>query len=140
MMRPVTLAEVANRLRRGEPIEKALAEFLDAFYSAKDCDSAYAMLVDEPADAADAKSDALLAAVAEYLAIQFTGKRAPKWASHPKRILAEPFFTSQSQAPAMKAWLVHNSPAEFKSHNIFTEPRPLRRKLSGRTAWVSKVE
>ena len=139
-MRPATLAEAASRLRRGEPIEKALAEFLDAFYSARDSDSANAMLIDEPEETGDAKSDALLGAVADYLAIQFTGKRPPKWASQPKRILAEPLFTSQSQAPAMKAWLVHNSPAEFKSHNIFTESHPLRRKLTDRVSWVGKTE
>jgi hypothetical protein len=137
MMRPATLAEVADRLRRGEAIEKALAEFLDEFYSANDSDSAYGMLVDEPPDTNDVRFDALLAAVAEYLAIQYVRNRAPKWVSHPKRILREPFFTSTSNAPAMKEWLVHSSPAEFKSHNIFTESRPLRRKLSDRVTWVS---
>ena len=35
----------------------------------------------------------------------------------------------------MKEFLVHSSPAEFKRHNIFTESRPLRRKLSERVAW-----
>ena len=43
-MRPATLAEVANRLKSGETLEKASAEFLDAFYSAPDRDRAYAML------------------------------------------------------------------------------------------------
>jgi hypothetical protein len=137
-MRPATLVEVADRFRRGEAIGKSLAEFLDAFYSTGDRDSAYAMLVDEPPDTNDVKSDALLAAVAEYLAIQYTRKTPPKWVSQPKRILREPFFTSPSDAPAMKEWLVHSSPAEFKSHNIFTEPRPLRRKLSGQVKWMSK--
>jgi len=95
------------------------------------------MLVDEPPETDDVRLDALLAAVAEYLAVQYSRNRAPKWVFHPKRILKEPFFTSPSNAPAMKEWLVHSSPAEFKSHNIFTESRPLRRKLSGRVAWMS---
>jgi len=139
-MRPATLAEAASRLRRGEPIEKALAEFLDAFYSAKGDDSAYAMLIDEPGETGDARSDPLMGAVADYLAIQFTGKRPPKWTSHARRVLAEPLFTSQSQAPATKVWLVHNSPAELKGHNIFTESHPLRRKLTGRVSWAGKTE
>jgi len=129
---------VANRLRRGEGIERALAEFLDEFYSADDSDRAYQMLVDEPPETNDLRFDALLAAVAEYLAMQYSKNRAPKWVSHPKRILREPLFTSPSDAPAMKEWLVHSSPAEFKSHNIFTESRPLRRKLSDRVTWMSR--
>jgi hypothetical protein len=127
-------------LSRGEAIEKALAEFLDEFYSARDGDLAYKMLAEEPPDTGDVRSDALLAAVAEYLAIQYVQSKAPNWVRHPKRVLKEPFLTSTSTAPAMKEWLVHSSPAEFKSHNIFTEPRPLRRKLSDRVAWVSKSQ
>jgi hypothetical protein len=135
-MRPATLVEVADRLSRGETIEKALAEFLDEFYSASDGDVAYKMLAQEPPDTGDLKFDALLAAVAEYLAIQYVQSKPPNWVSHPKKVLKEPLFTSTSTAPAMKEWFVHSSPAEFKSHNIFTEPRPLRRKLSDRVAWV----
>lgn len=86
-MRPATLAEVADRSRRGEEIERTLAEFLDEFYSAGDSDSAYQMLVEEPPETDDVKLDALLAAVAEYLALQYSRNRAPKWVFHPKRIL-----------------------------------------------------
>ncbi|MGA2127822.1 MAG: hypothetical protein ABSG76_16920 [Xanthobacteraceae bacterium] len=128
---------MADRSRRGEEIERTVAECLDEFYSAGDSDSAYQMLVEEPPETDDVKLDALLAAVAEYLALQYSRNRAPKWVFHPKRILKEPLFTTSSNAPAMKEWLVHSSPAEFKSHNIFTESRPLRRKLSGRVPWMS---
>jgi len=64
-MRPATLAAVADRLSRGEAIEKALAEFLDEFYAANDRDSAYRMLVDEPPDTGDVRFDALLAVPSE---------------------------------------------------------------------------
>jgi len=93
----------------------------------------YAMLIDEPGETGDARSDPLMGAVADYLAIQFTGKRPPKWTSHARRVLAEPLFTSQSQAPATKVWLVHNSPAELKGHNIFTESHPLSPKIDGQS-------
>ncbi len=136
-MRPATFAEVAERLRQGEPSAKAFAEFLDEFYGARDRDAAQARIVDEPAPMGDPIADALLAAVADYLATQFTRRRPPDWTSHPSRILAEPHFTTVSDAPEMKAWLVHSSPAEFKRHNIFTESRPLRRKMSERVAWAT---
>jgi hypothetical protein len=139
-MRPATLVEVADRLRRGVAVEKAVSEFLDEFYSAESSDSAYRMLGDEPPDTNNARFDALLAAVAEYLSNQYVRKPAPNWVSHPKRILAEPYFTSTSQAPEMQEWLIHSSPAEFKNHNIFTESRPLRRKLSDRVAWMPRSE
>jgi len=138
-MRPATLAEVAERLRRGETNAATLAEFLDDFYSAKDRDEAFAMLAEEPAIGENAIHDALLAAIADYLAVQYVGRGAPRWTSHTDRILAEPHFTTSSDAPEMKAWLAHNSPAEFKRHNIFTEPRPLRRKLSERVAWAPRA-
>src|ERR1700685_3239548 len=92
MMRPSTLVEVADRLRRGAAIEKTLSEFLDQFYSAKNSDSAYRMLGDEPPDTNNTTFDALLAAVAEYLSNQYVRRVAPKWVRDPKRVLAEPFF------------------------------------------------
>ena len=46
-MRPNTLSETATRINRGEPLEQALSEFLDAFYSAADADSRLEMLRDD---------------------------------------------------------------------------------------------
>lgn len=43
------------------------------------------------------------------------------------RRLDEPWFTTPAPDPAMIEYLVHSSPAEFRSRNIFTEERPLRR-------------
>ena len=136
-MRPATLAEVAERLRAGEPAAKAYAEFLDDFYRAPDRAAAASKLNEEPAPTGDAIADAMLAAVADYLSVQFTRAPPPDWTSSQRRILAEPHFTTVSNAPEMKEWLVFSSPAEFKRHNIFTESRPLRRKMSERVAWAS---
>ena len=65
--------------------------------------------------------------MAEYLAKQHRLDRVPKWVSDPCRRLDEPWFTTSSSEPAMKEYLAFTSPAEFRSRNIFTEERPLRR-------------
>ena len=136
-MRPNTLVAVSERIEAGEDPEKALAEFLDEFYSAREAHAAYRMIAAEPQELNDVRLDALLAAVADYLCLQFVQRPPPPWTSHPKRVLAEPFFTVKTASPGMREWLVHNSPAEFKAHNIFTEARPLRRKMSGRVAFAA---
>ena len=139
-MRPDTLGEVAARLNRGETLVKAMAEFLDEFYGAKDAASARDMLSEEPAMTGNPRHDALLAAVADYLSIQFTPFPPPAWARSPDRVLEEPWFTTTSDAPEMKEFLAHSSPAEFKQHNIFTESRPLRRKMTDRLSWNIRGE
>ena len=134
-MRPDTLAEVAARLNAGETLVKAMAEFLDAFYAASDARSARDMLTAPPPATGDPRHDAPLGAVADYLSIQFTPFPPPAWARSPDRVLKDPWFTTTSEAPEMKEFLAHSSPAEFKQHNIFTESRPLRRKMTDRVAW-----
>jgi len=139
-MRPDTLVEVAERLNRGKTLVKAMAEFLDTFYGAKDARSARDMLSEEPSMTGNARHDALLGAVADYLSIQFTPFPPPAWARSPDRVLEDPWFTTTSDAPEMKEFLAHSSPAEFKQHNIFTESRPLRRKMTDRLAWSIRGE
>jgi hypothetical protein len=41
------------------------------------------------------------------------------------------WHTTSSDADAMREYLTFASPAEFRSRNIFTEERPLRRARSG---------
>jgi len=126
------LSEAVDRVVAGEPLEKAFSEFLDTFYaSAADTPEArFAILKDEPVMSGDAKLDALAAAVAEYLAKQ-NFLRVPAWIADQRQVLKEPWFTTPSDDPGMREWLVFSSPAEFRNHNIFTEDRPLRRKGGG---------
>jgi len=126
-MRPNTLAEAVDRIRAREPRDVALAEFVDTFLSAPDAASRYASIEEEPQVTNDLRLDALVAAMAEYLAKQYRIGRAPKWAYGARRRLDEPWFTTSSSEPAMKEYLAFASPAEFRSRNIFTEERPLRR-------------
>lgn len=126
-MRPSTLAEAIERVRAGEPQDVALAEFVDTFLSAADADARYASIESEPERMDDPRLNALAGAIAEYLAKQYRLDRVPKWVSGPCRRLDEPWFTTSSTEPAMKEYLAFASPAEFRSRNIFTEERPLRR-------------
>jgi hypothetical protein len=126
-MRPNTLAEAVERVTAGEPRDVVLAEFVDSFLLAPDADAKYAQIEHEPARTGDARLDALVGAMAEYLAKQYRLHRVPKWVSGSCRRLDEPWFTTASDEPAMKEYLAFASPAEFRSRNIFTEERPLRR-------------
>jgi hypothetical protein len=105
----------------------ALAEFLDSFYSAAQQADKMAMLEAEPRMSGDARLDALLGAIAEYLAKQHRLPHVPAWVGGADRVLAEPWFTSVDDSDGMREYLALMSPAEFIHHNIFTEPQPLRR-------------
>src|SRR3546814_20262940 len=85
------------------------------------------MLEDAPPLTGQARLDALLGAIAEYLAKQYELDPIPAWVSQPERVLRDPWFTTTLDAPGIKEFLAYSSPAEFKHRNIFTEARPLRR-------------
>jgi hypothetical protein len=126
-MRPATLAQTAERVASGHPLDKALPEFLDEFYLAATPDLQAAKLMDEPPLTGDARADGLLGAVAEYLAHQFNLPRVPAWAYSPVRYLDHAWHASSIADDGMREYLTFASPAEFASRNIFTEERPLRR-------------
>lgn len=126
-MRPNTLAEAVDRIRAGAPQDATLAEFLDAFDLAGNSSDQYETIEDEPVLTQDDRLDALVGAIAEYLAKQRRLGRVPAWVGDPARRLAEPWFTASSPSDAMREYLTFASPAEFASRNIFTEERPLRR-------------
>src|SRR6266704_1773707 len=126
-MRPNTLAEAVERITAGSAQYVELAEFVDAFDLAKTDGDRYASIKREPSLTGDVRLDALVGAMAEYLAKQRRLGRVPQWASGPARRLASPWFTTASPSDAMREYLTFSSPAEFASRNIFTEERPLRR-------------
>ncbi len=125
-MRPNTLSEAYTRIIAGEPREKAFAEFLDTFYTLPDTARQGEALTDEPPLTGDARLDALAGAAAAYLAKKYRAD-VPAWVSKPPRYLRDPWFTTESPGPGINEFLWHHSPAEFRSRNIFTEGRPLRR-------------
>jgi hypothetical protein len=126
-MRPNTLAEAIERIQAGSPRDVVLAEFVDTFDLANTDNEKFATIEPEPKLTGDARLDALVGAIAEYLAKQRRLGRVPHWACDPARRLDEPWFTTASPSPAMREYLTFSSPGEFSSRNIFTEERPLRR-------------
>src|SRR5207237_10392338 len=111
----------------GSPRDSVLAEFVDEFDLAKTDEDRYASIEDEPRLTGDDRLDALVGAIAEYLAKQRRLGRVPPWTGNPARRLTTPWFTATSPTDAMREYLTFSSPAEFASRNIFTEERPLRR-------------
>jgi hypothetical protein len=126
-MRPDTLAEAVARIQAGSAQDLVLAEFVDTFDLAKTDLDRYESIEREPTLTGDDRLDALVGAIAEYLAKQRRLGRVPQWVSSPKRRLSSPWFTTASPTDAMREYLTFSSPAEFASRNIFTEERPLRR-------------
>jgi hypothetical protein len=126
-MRPNTLAEAVQTIRAGSARETVLAEFVDNFDSAVTDQDRYASIEEEPELTGDDQFDALVGAIAEYLAKQRRLGRVPHWVCDPARRLEKPWFTVTSPSDSMREYLTFSSPAEFASRNIFTEERPLRR-------------
>jgi hypothetical protein len=126
-MRPSTLAEAVETIRAGSPRDVILAEFVDTFDLAKSDGDRYASIECEPKLTGDSRLDALVGAIAEYLAKQRRLGRVPHWVCDPARRLDRPWFTAANPSDAMREYLTFSSPAEFASRNIFTEERPLRR-------------
>jgi hypothetical protein len=133
-MHPNTLAEAVERIQAGSVQDIVLAEFVDRFDSATTDDERYASIEREPKLTGDVRLDALVGAIAEYLAKQRRLGRVPHWVSDPARRLTNPWFTTPSPSDAMREYLTFASPAEFASRNIFTEERPLRRARGPHTA------
>jgi hypothetical protein len=131
-MRPTILAEAYERMVAGDEHGHALPEFLDTFYLTKTPEGRLDTLMAEPPLTGDAHLDALAGAAAEYLARQYRLPSIPAWAFEPVRYLDRPWHTSSFESAAMHEYLTFASPAEFRSRNIFTEERPLRRARSGR--------
>ena len=126
-MRPATLAEAIERIVDGTPQEKALPEFLDTFYLAPTAEQQLAVIAERPAETGDRHLDAFVGAAAEYLARQYQLPSIPEWVFEPRRYLDRAWHVSQLDDPGMREYLAFASPAEFRSRNIFTEERPLRR-------------
>ena len=104
-----------------------LAGFVDTFDRAKTKEARYASIEQEPKLTGDSRLDALVGAIAEYLAKQRRLGRVPHLVCDPARRLDNPWFTVTDPSDAMREYLTFSSPAEFASRNIFTEERPLRR-------------
>lgn len=125
-MIPKTLAQVAELAAQGESFDFCLRNFLDGFYAKPDA----AALETEPRPLAGINprlgriEDAYLAATAEWLAWKFD-LPPPRWAFGETRSLPRPWFASS--LAALRAVLLIESPAPFRSRNLFVSENALSR-------------
>ena len=125
-MRPKTLAEVARLAASGDSFDRCLANFLDDFYAHPDAlalappPELLAPLLGEPGRV----QDAYLAATAEQLAGTH-GLPTPSWVAAAERRLHRPWFASP--LAALRAVLLLESPAAFRSRNLFISENALSR-------------
>ena len=125
-MIPKTLAEVAELAAEGESFDLCLRNFLDGFYAKPD---AAALQAEPPALASKILElgkieDAYLAATAEWLSWRYDFP-PPAWAFAPSRSLHRPWFASTLEA--LRAVLLWESPAPFRSRNLFVSENALSR-------------
>ncbi len=125
-MRPATLAEACRRYRAGEPWDKALGDFLQAFYALETALARSAMLTEEPPPLG-AERDALVGGIAEYLFKRWSPETAPPWIGDRHRYLGMPWHPGANGNPALIEYLSFASPSEFKSRNVMVDEQPLRR-------------
>ena len=125
-MRPKTLAEVAQLTVRGESFDRCLANFLDEFYPAPNAKALSDMpdLLAPDLGRLGRVQDAYLAATAEELARthQFP---IPAWTVAAARKLHQPWFASP--LAALRTVLLLESPAAFRSRNLFISENALTR-------------
>ncbi|MCL4790088.1 MAG: hypothetical protein KJ070_25450 [Verrucomicrobia bacterium] len=125
-MIPKTLAEVAVLAARGESFDLCLRNFLDSFYANPTAEA----LQIEPLQLGGRVprhgeiEDAYLAATAEWLASRYD-LPLPAWALAPWRSLRRPWFASALSA--LRAVLLHESPAPFRARNLFVSENALSR-------------
>jgi hypothetical protein len=125
-MRPKTLAEVAQLAAGGDSFDRCLASFLDEFYAAPDAaalSAAPELLAPKLGEPGQVR-DAYLAATAEQLACDY-GFCLPAWVGGDDRKLHRPWFASP--LAALRAVLLLESPAAFRSRNLFISQNALTR-------------
>jgi hypothetical protein len=125
-MRPKTLAEVARLARGGDSFDRCVANFLDEFKLAPSAQALWPepeLLAPTLGDRGRVQ-DAYLAAVAEHLACA-QGFPVPEWAAADERKLHRPWFASG--LAALRAVLLLESPAAFRSRNLFVSENALTR-------------
>jgi hypothetical protein len=119
-----SLSGVADRANLGEDFFTAVRELLDEVAVLPRPDLVQRALVEAPAPTGDARHDAYLAALAEYLAMGHSVER-PSWCSRPERFLDRFWFVSDTKG--FRALAVAESPAPFRRRGIFIAAGSLHR-------------
>ena len=121
--RTVTISLAADRIVRGEPTLHAIRDFLDGAGRAE-AEMLMQLVEQEPRPTGEARADALLGAVAEYLAVRH-GFPCPRWAQAPERFLDRFWFVSDVRG--FRAVAIAQTPVSLKRRGIFWPERSLQR-------------
>jgi hypothetical protein len=119
---PMTLAELSGRLARTADAKvrwKLVWEFLEE-YRWEQAGAQPSLLQEEPAPVGDDRWDALLAALAEYLAARLD-LAPPPWAE--SRVSRRPWFPAELQIQRAEALVW--APAAFRKHGVYLLVRDL---------------
>jgi hypothetical protein len=119
-----SLAGVAERVRAGEDLHFAVRELLDEFALLPRDDLRRAAIDRRPAPTGDARADAFLGALAEYLAAN-AGLERPGWSIEQGRFLQRFWFVSP--VAGFRALAIVESPAAFRRRGIFIARGALER-------------
>lgn len=120
---PETLLRAAQRIADGADRRAAVADFLDDLRFARGPDDIARRIEAEPPHV-DARTDALLAAVAEHVALH-SGVSVPEWARRPGRFLDH--FWWPATTVSLRARALVESPAAFRRRGIFIGASALHR-------------
>jgi hypothetical protein len=125
-MRPKALADVARLADAGDSFDRCLANFLDEFSVAPSSSALFEppRLLATRLGERGKIQDAYLAATAEHLACANSWP-VPEWAAADERKLRRPWFASS--LAALRAVLILESPAAFRSRNLFVSENALTR-------------
>ena len=117
-----SLADVATEVARGSDLLAEARDFLDVASRADDTD--LAMLTSRTPPSVDARTDALLAALAEHV-LSVRGLATPAWGQDRSRFLDRFWFVSD--AVGLRATAVAETPIALKRRGIFWPARSLER-------------
>lgn len=121
--RGVSLAETARRVVAEGELMPAVRDFLDQA-GRLPATSLEPLLVDRPLPTGRPEADALLAGIAEHLALA-RGLRCPNWSCEPERFLERFWFVSR--VPGFRAIALAQTPVALKRRGIFWPARSMER-------------
>ncbi len=123
-LRPVTLAEIAERTESLEDFGRHFRDWLHEIRKHSSRPQLEAVVQTEPPRLAarfgqGVVADAWLAAYAEHLA-RHIGRPVPAWTEARNRVSPEPWFATDTASPKLRLLALRDSPAAFKKRNLFT--------------------
>jgi hypothetical protein len=119
----MSLAEAADEISGGSDVLIAARNFLDQV-NGVDRATLQELIEQRPSGTGDQRADAMLGALAEYVATRFD-LCSPAWAGEPARFLDRFWFVSKE--PAFRAISLVQSPAALKRRGILWPERSMQR-------------